>query len=693
MKFYSKELSWLAFNERVLQEAADPHNPVIERMRFLGIFSNNMDEYFRVRVADVRRDIYYSRNDSDRQQAQALMAQIQSKVIQLQEHFEQLFVEVQRDLAKKKIRLVHEMQLTKKEEAWLSDYFHQQIKAHIVPIIIQQQTDLKSALNEDATYLCVEIEHLGKVDYAAIELPTEAFPRFMQLPFKSTKREKKVIMLDNVIRLCLPALFQGILPFEQVRAYSFKLTRDSEYRLPNDIDQSVLERMEEGLKQRFDAEPVRLVYDGHMPGGMLRFLCNKLELTANDSLVAGGRYRNTRDFAKFPNLGHPALVNRRELAFAHAAFSESESIFATLARTDILVYYPYHPFDHVTELVRQAAYDPKVTSIQMCIYRVAPNSRIVSSLVDAVKNGKKVTAMVELQARFDEEANIEWSKFMTQEGIRVIFGIQGLKVHSKLILIKRREGSDIERYAHIGTGNFHEQTANVYTDFSLLTSHPGICEDVENAFQYLEYPFRRLNFNHLWVSPVSTRERFEVLLEREIEQARQGQKAEVILKVNNLVDESIIVKLYRAARAGVKIKAIVRGMCALRPGIEGLSEGIEVISIVDRYLEHARVFCFHNQGEPLVFISSADLMARNLDHRVEVTAPIYDKVARKQVLGILELQWKDNVKARIIDAEQRNLYRKRGNRKKLRSQIEIRHFLKALSLPTTQQTTTKGKVE
>lgn len=679
MKFYPKELSWLAFNERVLQEAADPRNPVVERMRFLGIFSNNMDEYFRVRVADVRRRIYYSRNESEKNEAQQLMVAIQSKVIQLQEHFEQLFVEGQRALARKNILLVLETQISSKEESWLRQYFQKYIKAYLIPLIITQQTDLKSALNEDATYLCVEMDYQETTQYAAIELVAETFPRFIQLPFKSSKREKKVIMLDNVIRLCLPELFEGIIPFDDLRAFSFKLTRDSEYRLPTDIEQSVLERMEEGIKQRFDAEPIRLVYDGQMPGAMLRFLCNKLDLTAHDSLVAGGRYRNTRDFAKFPNLGHKSLLHKTEQPVAHPGFNLRESIFETILRRDILTYYPYHSFDHVTEIIRQAAYDPKVISIQICLYRVAPNSRIVNALVDAVNNGKKVTAMVELQARFDEEANIEWSKYMTQEGIRVIFGIQGLKVHSKLILIKRKKDNSIHRFAHIGTGNFHEQTANVYTDFSLLTSHPGICEDVENAFQYLEYPFRRFSFNHLWVSPVSTRDKFETLIEREIENAKQGLKAGIFIKVNNLVDESIIVKLYRAARAGVRVRAIVRGMCALRSGIEGLSEGIKVISIVDQYLEHARVFCFHNNGEEKVFISSADLMTRNLDHRVEVSVPIYEEGTRAMILNILDIQWRDNMKARIVDAEQKNLYRTRGNRKKVRSQVEIRRYLTSLN--------------
>ncbi|WP_113906245.1 polyphosphate kinase 1 [Aliidiomarina celeris] len=679
MKFYPKELSWLSFNERVLQEAADSSVPTIERVRFLGIFSNNMDEFFSVRVADVKRSIYYARNQSEHDAAAALMDAIQRKVVALQEQFERVNKDVFRALAQKRIAIITEDQTDAFERKWLTNFFRERVKRELIPLLINQQTDLVRAINEEATYLCAEISNGEHIRYAAIELPTDNIDRFVVLPRQRGATVKKVILLDNVLRLCIHDLFTNIVPAEHIRAFSFKLTRDADYRLPHDIDQSVLERMEEGIRQRLEAEPVRLVFDSNMPPAMLRFLREKLKLTTHDSVVAGGRYRNTRDYIDFPNLGHKSLEYKPFEPIRHASIQPNENIFTTLSRNDILLFYPYHTFDHLTEVIRQAAYDPHVQSIQICIYRVAARSRIIRSLVEAVNNGKKVTVVVELQARFDEEANIEWAKYMTQEGIRVLFGIQGLKVHSKIILIKRFEANTIKRYAHIGTGNFNEKTAKIYTDYGLLTAHTELCEDIEQVFQYLESPYRRFKFNQLLVSPVNTREKLEFFIDREIETAKQGAPAEIMLKVNNLVDEAMIIRLYRASRAGVKVRAIVRGMCALRAGVADLSENIEVISIVDRFLEHTRVYCFHNNGEQRVFISSADIMTRNIDHRVEVGCPIHNTNIRKQLIDIFELQWRDNTKARIIDAAQTNAYRPRGNKKKTRSQKEVLQYLQRSS--------------
>jgi len=680
MTFFPKELSWLAFNERVLQEAADKTVPVIERMRFLGIFSSNMDEFFRVRVADVRRQIFYAQTTAEHAAAEQLMAAIQAQVICQQEQFDRTYQEVLKALVRKNIRVIDEQETTNEERAWLTTFFHEKIKRYIVPLQINASTNLIKAVNEDATYLCVEIVKDGEVSYSALEVPRDEIPRFIKLPFKNTKRNKRVILLDNVICLCLYELYEGIVPFDSLRAYSFKLTRDADYSLMHDIDQSVLEQMEEGIRQRFEAEPVRLVYDASMPKAMLYFLHDKLELTSHDSLVAGGRYRNTRDFVKFENWGHRSLVYTPLTPLEHPYLVRQRSVFDALSRQDILLHYPYHKFAHVTELVRQAAYDPLVQSIQICIYRVAPHSRIVHSLIEAVNNGKKVTVMVELQARFDEEANIEWAKRMTQEGIHVIFGIKGLKVHSKLILIKRKEQGSIRQYAHIGTGNFNEKTAQYYTDISLLTANQEICDDIDKVFQFLETPFRRFRFSHIWVSPLNTRDEFEKQLANEVRNAKQGRAAEVMLKVNNLVDESIISQLYHASQVGVTVRIIVRGMCALKTGIKGLSDRIEAISIVDRFLEHSRVYCFHNDGDARMFISSADLMTRNIEERVEVTCPIFDVELKQQIKSILEIHWRDNTKARVIDASQSNQYKKRGNKKKVRSQIAIYDYLKAKNL-------------
>lgn len=679
MKFFPKELSWLAFNERVLQEAADNSVPVVERMRFLGIFSNNMDEFFSVRVAEVRRQLFYAHTTAEHAQAEQLMAAIQQKVLNQQERFNDAYRDVLKALLRKNIRIIDEQQTTDQESEWLTKFFHEKIKRYIVPLLIGPSTNLIKAVNEDATYLCIEIINDGHTTYAAIEVPTDELRRFIKLPFKNATRNKRVILLDNVICLCLHELFEGIVPFQSLRAYSFKLTRDADYRLPHDIDQSVLEQMEEGLRQRFVAEPVRLVYDSTMPRKMLYFLHDKLQLTSHDSLVAGGRYRNTRDFVAFENWGHRSLVNPPLVPLEHPYLADQRSVFDALGKSDVLLYYPYHKFAHVTEFVRQASYDPLVQSIQICIYRVAPQSRIIHSLIEAVNNGKNVTVMVELRARFDEEANIEWAKRMTQEGIRVNFGIKGLKVHSKLILVNRKEDSVVRQYAHIGTGNFNEQTAQYYTDFSLLTANPEICDDVDKVFQYIDAPYRRFDFHHVWLSPLNTRLMFERLLQEEIKTAQNKQPAEVFLKVNNLVDESIIEKLYEASQAGVKVRIIVRGMCSLRAGVKGLSERIEAISIVDRFLEHPRVFCFHNGGDERVFISSADLMTRNIEERVELSCPIFDPALKHQVKSILELQWQDNTKARLVDADQSNQYRRRGNKKKLRAQVAIYDYLKKLN--------------
>lgn len=684
MKFYNKELSWLSFNERVLQEAADEAVPVIERMRFLGIFSSNMDEFFQVRVADVRRRIFFSQSPQERREQEQLMAQLQIKVNELQQKFDDILARVIVALREHHIHLLEPQQLTADEKQRLKFFFIEKVRRHVVPILVNDKINLANAIREDENYLCVEILNDKCKCYALIEVPADDMDRFIKLPTHGRSRDHKVLFLDDILQLNLDELFRGIVPFKRLRAFSFKMTRDAEYRPSDDIEQSILERMEEGLKQRIKADPVRLVYDKKMPDEMLVFLSEKLNLNRFDSLVAGGRYRNTRDFAKFPNYGKTSLEHPRQPALLHPKFFHHDNVFDAVRKSDILLYYPYHRFAHFTEFVRQAAYDPKVTRIAICIYRVAPNSRILHSLTDAVQNGKHVTVMVELQARFDEEANIEWAKELTEAGVHVSFGIHGLKVHSKLVLVHRQEGISERRYAVIGTGNFHEGTAQVYTDFSLFTCANELTADVERVFHYLDQPYRQHRFRELLVAPVNLRQRLTDYIDDEIEQAQLGNPAEIFLKVNNLVDDSLIVQLYRASRAGVKVRAIVRGMCALRAGVKDLSENIEVRSIVDRYLEHPRVYYFAHGGQAEVFIASADLMTRNLDFRVEVAAPVRDKDARTDVMQVLELQWRDRAKARLIDAEQTNPYvcdlnhRQQSSRRRrlLRSQTAIYRYFK-----------------
>ncbi|EWH09547.1 polyphosphate kinase [Catenovulum agarivorans DS-2] len=676
--FVEKELSWLSFNERVLQEAADKTVPVVERVRFLGIFSNNQDEFFRVRVADVRRRSLLEKEHND-ERATKLLANIQEKVIALQTKFDAIYKEVVRELARHKIYFVDHTNLSKFHDEWLTNFFQQQVIKHVRPLIPSKTRKLIDLIEDNTTYFAVQMIKGDSVEYAVVEVPTNEVSRFILLPPEKSKVKKEVILLDDVMLHNLSAIFRGFFEFDEINAYSFKMTRDAEYYVEDEIDQSLVEQMSESLKQRFTADPTRVVYDRDMPSAMLKFLKKHLQISdTNEALLPGGKYRNFKDFIGFPNFGRKYLENPKLPALFNAQFSSFDSAFEAIRHQDILLYYPYHTFDHFTELVRQAAFDPAVTSIRLNIYRVAKNSRIIHSLIDAVKNGKNVHVVVELKARFDEENNIEWSRVMTDAGIRVSFGIPTLKIHSKLCLIHRKEGDVINRYAHLGTGNFHEKTAKIYTDFSLFTCHPEITREVENVFDFIEYSYKRYKFYHLLVSPINTRLSITQMIDQEIQNARSGQPSGIAVKVNNLVDEPIIQKLYEASQAGVKIRLIIRGMCSLVPGIKGVSENIKIISIVDRFLEHPRVMVFENGGDKKVYISSADWMTRNIEHRIEVTCPIYDEKLKQRIVDIFELQFKDTTKARVIDAEQKNDYVPRGNRKKLRSQVETYNYIKKL---------------
>ncbi|WP_017445041.1 polyphosphate kinase 1 [Gayadomonas joobiniege] len=675
--FFEKELSWLSFNERVLQEAADSSVPVVERVRFLGIFSNNLDEFFRVRVADVRRKALIEKEHGETPVSAKLLVKMQDKVLQLQSQFDAIYKDVTRQLSKHKIYFVEPDKLSAFHIEWLEQYFKDNVLKHIRPIIPSSTRHLIDLLNDNTTYLAVQISNNNQRQYIIIDVPTDEVSRFVLLPAEKSKVKKEVILLDDIITLNLKTIFRGFFEFEDICAYSFKLTRDAEYYIEDEIDQSLVEQMSESLKQRFSSDPTRVVYDREMPPEMLQFLKKQLHISdTNEGLLPGGRYRNFKDFIGYPNFGRKYLENSSLPALTNQQFANHDSAFDAISEKDILLYYPYHTFDHFTELVRQAAFDPAVTHIRLNIYRVAKNSRIIHSLMDAVKNGKKVSVVVELKARFDEENNIEWSRIMTDAGIKVQFGIPTLKIHSKLCLIHRLEGNETVRYAHLGTGNFHEKTAKIYTDFSLFTRHEEITREVENVFDFIQHSYKRFKFYHLMVSPINTRLGITQMIDQEISNARLGKKAEISVKVNNLVDEPIILKLYEASQAGVKIRMIIRGMCALVPGVKGLSENIEIISIVDRFLEHPRVMIFENNGDKKVYISSADWMTRNIEHRIEVSCPIYEETLKQRIIDIFELQFKDTTKARLIDAEQTNQYVSRGNRKKLRSQVEIYNYLK-----------------
>ncbi|GAB3110247.1 polyphosphate kinase 1 [Aestuariicella hydrocarbonica] len=673
-----RELSWLSFNERVMQEAADSNTPIIERMRFLGIFSNNMDEFFRVRVAEVRRRILLPHlphePSDDYVDDEPLMQEIQDKVVKLNKQFDKLYQQVSKDLQESNIYILPNHQaMSDDQSTWLKQYFRKSVRSFICPIIVHRDMDLGSRLSDDDFYLAVEMEHGESIEHALIEVPTKETSRFILLPNNS--RQQQFILLDDAIKHCLDEIFGAVFVYDSIKAFSFKMTRDAELNLSDDIDQSVLDKMSKGLRRRLQAEPVRLVYDQDMPESLLKMLTKRLKFSSHDSMIPSGPYRNFRDFISFPNVGGVSLEHRKLAPVPCHAFDSNDNALDAIAKEDILLYYPYHSFGYFTELLRQAAFDPRVSRITINIYRVAKNSRVLHALCDAARNGKKVTVVVELQARFDEFNNIELSKQLEAAGIHVDFGIPTLKVHSKLCLIERREGEESKLYAHIGTGNFHEGNAKIYTDFSYFTAHPEITAEVAQVFEFIKYTYRPFTFNHLIVSPLNSRNVIKNLIKKEIREARAGRPASIYIKVNNLCDNDIAELLCQADQSGVEIKMLIRGMCSLQTGDKGISDHMEVHSIVDRFLEHARVFVFGNKGDPKVFITSADLMKRNIDHRVEVGVPIYNTYLKRQIIDIFNLQMSDNTKARILNKKQSNPYVQPTGSKKVRSQIAIHQYL------------------
>jgi polyphosphate kinase len=511
---------------------------------------------------------------------------------------------------------------------------------------------------------------------AIIEVPTEVIPRFIVLP--PTHKKKYIILLDDVIRYCLDDIFMTF-KFDKYEAYTIKLTRDAELDIDNDLSKSFLEKVAESVSDRVKGQPVRFVYDNSMSRDMLNYLIRNLGLDDEDNLIAAGRYHNFKDYMKFPNLGGKKLVYKPTPPNPHPMIKPRTSKLDLIAKKDILLHVPYQKFDHYINLLREASMDPGVISIKITLYRVAYSSRVINALINAALNGKKVTVVIELQARFDEQTNIYWSRKLEEAGAQVIFGMRGLKVHSKLLLIQKKEKKKIVKYASIGTGNYHEGTAVVYADLHLLTADPRITEEVDKVFKFFETTYKTYTFKHILVSPLYMRKRLFRMIDNEIKNAKAGRDAYIILKINSLVDYDMIQKLYQASMAGVKIKAIIRGMCSLIPGIEGLSDNIKVISIVDKFLEHSRVFVFCNNHKELYYISSADWMPRNLDNRIEIATPIYDPDIQKEIKIMLNIQLKDNVKARIIDASGKNQYKSSNNSRKIRSQMELYKYYRKLS--------------
>jgi polyphosphate kinase len=678
--FMPREISWLSFNARVLQEAEDPAVPVIQRLRYLGIFSSNMDEFFRVRVAEVRRLISVS-SGVTRQQAKDLLAFIQKRFMELQKRFEKIYNQVLTDLRARRIYMVNEKQLDPGQLVFVQAYFTHTVLPELEPILLRDGQSIP-ALNDESIYLAVDIRSGKEFNYAVVEVPTDRLPRFLEIPRRKGKGGKVFIALDNVLRACLSQMFRGVLSIDAADAYCFKFSRDAELDIDTGITQSLIEKMETSLKQRKKADAVRFVYDAEMPERLLSYLRRRFGFGKYDSLIAGGRYHNSKDFIGFPNVGPKYLEFKPLPPIRIKRLDEPGSMFDSIRKRDVFLYYPYNPFDYIIDLLKTAALDPQVSSIKICLYRVARDSRVVDALVNAVQNGKRVLAVVELAARFDEAANIDWAQRLTESGIDVIFGIPGLKVHSKILLIERMEENGVRFYSHIGTGNFNENTAKLYTDFTLITRDQNIGKDIFNVFDFLQYNYKRPRYREVLVSPHSTRPAIMAMIENEIDNARAGYRGSMTLKCNNLVDKQLVMKLYEASDAGVEVKLIIRGMCSLLPGVKGISENIQGISIVDRFLEHPRAYVFYNRGKPRYFIGSADLMTRNLDYRVEVLCPIHEPEAQKMIQDILDQQWNDNVKARVIDQNQLNdrvIPKKKVA--KIRSQETIHRYLSEGKLP------------
>ena len=674
-----RDISWLSFNNRVLQEAADETVPLRERIRFLGIFSNNLDEFFRVRVATLKRMIEFGKKPKMHLELTpgAILEEIQEIVLEQQKEFERIWNEILRELKKEKIFLVNENQLNRTQQNFVLSYFNEEIRSNIIPLMIESIPNFP-VLNDKSIYLACRLSKKDKSipqKFALVSVPTRRLSRFLILPSKTT--EKHIILLEDIIRFCLPNIF-SFFGYDTFSAHIIKVTRDAEIDIDNDIATSLIQKIEKGLKNRKKGKPVRFVFDKAIDPALLTYLVRRVGLLQKDNLVPGGRIHNFNDFINFPESVF-AKKNLRKKPFIHPALKNVNNVTKVVLKKDVLLNFPYHSFDSVIDLLREAAIDPEVVSIKLTCYRLADRSKIINALTNAVRNGKLVTVVLELRARFDEEANLEWKEELEEAGVKVLLGVHNMKVHAKICLIKKRVNNRTIHYGFVSTGNLNEKTALVYSDNCLLTSDRNIMADVNRIFNYLEQPKTRIQFlkncKTLMVSPAGMRKQIMQLINKEIKTAKLKKPASIILKLNSLSDELLINKLYEAAKAGVKIKMVIRGIFCLLTENKKFKIPIQSISIVDEYLEHARIMIFHNGGKEKTFISSADWMVRNIDHRIEVACPIFEKNIQQELKDILQIQLKDNIKARILDNELANQYVNPRNTKKIRSQVETYNYL------------------
>ncbi|WP_400079994.1 polyphosphate kinase 1 [Winogradskyella sp. R77965] len=670
--YINRELSWLQFNARVLQEAADKEVPLIERFRFLGIFSNNLDEFFKVRYATVKR-IYEAGKEGKSQlggiKAGDLLEEITKIVIDQQTESLGILEEINKELENENIYIVNETEINKEHHEFIKNYFYQEISPALVVIMLNEDIALPELMDISA-YLTVKMTNAdGKFQVALVEISAE-MDRFVVLP--SEGDSSYVIMVDDILRYCLDDIF-NIFNYDSITAHMIKITRDGELDFDSDLSKSFIDKLSESVKDRQSGDPVRFVYDKNIEENTLSFLLDRMSIHKKESIIPGGRYHNRRDYMSFPSLGRTDLLYDKIKPLSVKELSLEDSIFKTIAKKDYLVYTPYHTFSYIVKFLREAALDPKVKTIKITIYRLAQISHVASSLINAAKNGKKVTVSIELRARFDEAANINYAEQMQDEGIKMLFGVTGLKVHCKMCVIEREENNKLVRYGFISTGNFNESTAKIYTDFTLLTANSKILKDINKVFNFFEVNYKIYRYKHIITSPHYTQSKFFALIDKEIESAKNGKDAYIKLKMNSISSYKMIDKLYEASRAGVKIQMIVRGLCCLVPGVVGMSENIEIISIIDKFLEHTRLYIFGNNNDPKIYISSADWMTRNIDTRVEVSCPIYDKDIKLELQHLFDICWNDNVKARIINETQDNTYR-RNNKPKVRAQFDTYNY-------------------
>jgi polyphosphate kinase len=675
-----RDLSWLAFNARVLQEARDPAVHIYERLRFIGIYSNNLDEFFRVRVAALARMVRLGKaaNEHLEHEPDKILQEIQKRLLALQAHFDATYADIIAELGRAGIYIKNDKELTRNQRSFVTKYFDEEVRTQIVPLMIESIPTVP-LLNDKAIYLaCV----LGNTEnpmlqrYALIAVPTRVLPRFVIIP--SENGERDIILLEDIIRISLPHIFAPF-GFNRFLGYIIKVTRDAELELDNDINTNLIDELEKSLKARKRGRATRFVFDRNIDAGLLDYLVKRLSLSGKDNLIPGGRIHNFKDFMGFPKEVFKDRPDRPR-PFVHPLLLQPCRIMEVLDRRDVMLHFPYHSFDSVIDLVREASIDPFVQSIKITCYRLAKHSKLINALINAVRNGKQVTVIIELRARFDEEANLMWKSILEEEGAQVFMGPSDMKVHAKLCLIRKREFNKTKVYGFVSTGNFNEGTAQIYSDHCLLTTNKNILADAGRIFAYLSAAQPKVESlrtcKTLPVSPYNMRSYFSEMIAREIRTAKKKKPSNIIVKMNSLVDATLINQLYAAARAGVEVQMVIRGVCGAYTEQKSFKKPMKAISIIDEYLEHARVFIFHTDGRPKVFISSADWMVRNLDHRVETACPIYDPIIQQELIDILNIQLAENVKARILDNEQTNAYVSRHEHEpEVRSQVAIYEYL------------------